>query len=44
MHRYETLKRLEVKDMPFVCGQGLICGSENLKSTDSIEPILKQGT
>ncbi len=44
MHRYETLKRLEVKDMPFVCGQWLICGSENLKTTDSIEPILKQGT
>ena len=44
MHRYETLKKLKVKDMPFVCGQGLIKGSENLKKDDSIEPILKHGT
>lgn len=44
LHRYSTLKKLKVKDMPFVCGEGLIYGSENLKKNDSIEPILKHGT
>ncbi|APM41057.1 anaerobic ribonucleoside triphosphate reductase [Clostridium kluyveri] len=44
MHRYVILKRLKVKDLPFVVGQGLMKGSENLKLDDSIEPILKQGT
>lgn len=44
MHRYDILKRLKVKDLPFVVGQGLMKGSENLKLDDSIEPILKQGT
>lgn len=44
MHRYDTLKRLKVKDMPFVCGEGLIVGSEGLQRDNSIEPILKHGT
>ncbi|MBV7272717.1 anaerobic ribonucleoside triphosphate reductase [Clostridiaceae bacterium UIB06] len=44
MHRYNVLKRLRVKDLPFVAGQGLMKGSENLRPDDSIEPILKQGT
>jgi len=44
MHRYDVLKRLRVKDLPFVAGQGLMKGSENLSPDDSIEPILKQGT
>lgn len=44
MHRYEILKNLRVKDLPFVAGQGLMIGAENLKPDDSIEPILKQGT
>ena len=44
MHRYNVLKRLRVKDLPFVAGQGLMKGSENLGPDDSIEPILKQGT
>lgn len=44
MHRYDTLKKLKVKDLPFVAGQGLMKGSENLCEEDSIEPILKQGT
>ena len=42
MHRYGILKRLRVKDLPFVAGQHLMKGSEGLE--DSIEPILKQGT
>ena len=44
MHRYSILKRLKVKDLPFVAGQKLMKGAENLTSEDSIEPILKQGT
>jgi ribonucleoside-triphosphate reductase len=44
MHRYDTLKNLRLKDLPFVAGQKLLKGSENLKDEDSIEPILKQGT
>ncbi len=38
------LKRLRVKDLPFVAGQHLMKGSEGLNEEDSIEPILKQGT
>lgn len=44
MHRYEVLKHLKVKDLPFVAGQGLMLGSEDLSSEDSIDPILKNGT
>ncbi|MGG7179073.1 anaerobic ribonucleoside-triphosphate reductase [Clostridium paraputrificum] len=44
MHRYEVLKKLRVKDLPFVAGQNLMKGSEGLLPDDSIEPILKQGT
>jgi ribonucleoside-triphosphate reductase class III catalytic subunit (EC 1.17.4.2) len=44
MHRYSVLKKLRVKDLPFVAGQGLMKGSEGLSAEDSIEPILKQGT
>ncbi|MDO5516949.1 MAG: anaerobic ribonucleoside triphosphate reductase [Clostridium sp.] len=44
LHRYEVLKKLKVKDLPFVAGQGLMKGAENLGPDDSIEPILKQGT
>lgn len=44
MHRYEILKKLKIKDLPFVAGQGLMKGSENLSPDHSIEPILKQGT
>jgi ribonucleoside-triphosphate reductase len=44
IHRYNVLKRLKVKDLPFVAGQGLMKGSENLSHEDSIESILKQGT
>jgi ribonucleoside-triphosphate reductase len=44
MHRYDILKRLRVRDLPFVAGQHLMKGSEGLSQDDSIEPILKQGT
>ena len=44
LNRHETLMKLKVKDLPFVCGQGLMKGSENLKLNDGIEPIMKNGT
>ncbi|SMC26482.1 ribonucleoside-triphosphate reductase class III catalytic subunit [Clostridium acidisoli DSM 12555] len=44
LDRYEKLKKLRVKDLPFVAGQGLMKGGEDLSPDDSIEPILKQGT
>jgi ribonucleoside-triphosphate reductase (formate) len=44
LHRYGVLKKLRVRDLPFVAGQGLMKGSEGLAPDDSIEPILKQGT
>lgn len=44
LHRYDVLKKLKVKDLPFVAGQGLMLGSEGLQPNDSIEPILKNGT
>lgn len=44
LHRYMVLKKLRVKDLPFVAGQELMKGSEGLEPEDSIEPILKQGT
>ena len=44
LHRYGILKKLRVKDLPFVAGQKLMKGAENLEEEDSIEPILKQGS
>lgn len=44
LHRYSVLKKLRVKDLPFVAGQRLLKGSEGLSQDDSIEPILRQGT
>ena len=44
LYRYDIIKKLKVKDLPFVCGQKIMKGSEDLNSEDSIEPILKQGT
>ena len=43
-HRHETLKKLKVKDLPFVAGQKIMLGSENLQPDDSIEPIMKNGS
>ena len=44
MYRYDVVKKLKVKDLPFAAGQHLMKGSENLSPDDSIEPILKNGT
>jgi ribonucleoside-triphosphate reductase len=44
MYRYDIVKQLKVKDLPFVAGQHLMKGSENLGPDDSIESIMKNGT
>ena len=44
LYRYDVLKKLKIKDLPFVAGEELIKGSEGLDPEDSIELILKQGT
>ena len=44
LHRYNYVKNLKVKDLPFVMGQHLYMGSENLDPEDSIEPAIRQGT
>ena len=44
LHRFSILKKLKVKDLPFVAGQHLMVGSEKLNRTDSIEAIMKNGT
>ncbi|MDD2554980.1 MAG: anaerobic ribonucleoside-triphosphate reductase [Syntrophaceticus sp.] len=43
-HRFKVQCRLRVKDIPFVMGQGLYMGSEDLKPGDSIEPAIVNGT
>ena len=43
-HRYKVQAKLRVKDMPFLMGEGLYLGSENLKQNDIIEPAIKHGT
>jgi len=43
-HRYRLQAALKVRDMPFLMGQHLYLGSENLKENDSIEEAIKHGT
>lgn len=44
LHRFETIGALKVKDFPFLMGQKLYMGSENLKSSDTIRDAIKNGT
>ena len=44
LHRYDVLKGLKGKDLPFIVGEKLVMGSEDVGPEDSIEPILKNGT
>jgi len=44
LHRYEVTSKLRVKDLPFLMGQHLYMGSENLKDEDTIEEATKHGT
>lgn len=44
LHRKDTVSKLRVKDLPFVMGQGIYLGSENLSPDDTIEEVVKHGT
>lgn len=44
LNRYDVLKKLRIKDLPFVAGQGIMKGLDGLPPEASIEPVLKQGT
>lgn len=44
IHRFETIANLKVKDLPFLMGQKLYMGSENLKDDDCIREAIKNGT
>lgn len=43
-HRYGVQCKLRVKDMPFIMGQKLYLGSEELSPNDAIEEAIKHGT
>jgi ribonucleoside-triphosphate reductase len=43
-HRFKVQAALKVKDIPFVVGQGLYLGSEELKPDDPIEEAIIHGT
>lgn len=44
LHRLSLVSKLKVKDLPFLMGQNLYLGSENLSGDDSIEDAIKNGT
>lgn len=44
LHRFEVISNLKVKDLPFLMGQKLYIGSENLKYEDTIREAIKNGT
>jgi len=44
LHRYETICRLRVKDLPFLMGQKLYVDSEKLQPDDYITEAAKNGT
>ncbi len=44
LHRFEVLSRLTVRDLPFLMGQKLYLGSEDLGPEDTIHDVIKHGT
>ncbi len=44
LHRFEILGNLRARDLPFLMGQKLYMGSENLKPDDPIREVIKNGT
>ena len=44
LHRFEILGSLRARDLPFLMGQRLYMGSENLTSDDSIKEVIRHGT
>lgn len=43
-HRFTVQAKLKVKDMPFLMGQGLYMGSDDLDSCDTIAEAIRNGT
>lgn len=43
-HRFTVQSRLRVRDMPFLMGQGLYLGSEQLGPDDQIAPVVRHGS
>jgi ribonucleoside-triphosphate reductase (formate) len=44
LHRFELIGNLKVKDLPFLMGQNIYMGSENLENNDCIRDAIKNGT
>ncbi len=44
LHRFEVLGNLKVRDLPFLMGQKLYMGSEELNMEDTIREVIKHGT
>lgn len=44
VHRFNVIASLKVRDLPFLMGQKLYMGSENLKENDEIREAIKNGT
>lgn len=44
LHRFNVIGSLKVKDLPFLMGQKLYMGSENLKDNDEIREAIKNGS
>lgn len=44
IHRFEIIANLKVRDLPFLMGQKLYLGSENLNEDDVIRDAIKNGT
>ncbi|MDF2839579.1 MAG: nrdD, partial [Clostridia bacterium] len=44
LHRFNVIASLKVKDLPFLMGQKLYMGSENLKDNDEIREAVKNGS
>lgn len=44
LHRFNVIASLKVKDLPFLMGQKLYMGSENLKDNDEIREAIKNGS
>lgn len=44
LHRFNLVANLKVKDLPFLMGQELYLGAENLSKEDTIREAIKNGT
>lgn len=44
LHRFNVIGSLKVKDLPFLMGQNLYMGSENLQENDEIREAIKNGS